>query len=162
MDLNFNLYLNKAENELKLAEIILKLSENKEIQLSIFKISQPDTYFSSVISHSYYCIFYSAKAYLLKKNIKTKPPEEHKKTYNEFANFVKNGVLDKELLLIYEDAIVKAENLLEIFKTEKKKRGEFTYQKLPQANRQPASESLENARKFFKIIYNLLKLEKFR
>ena len=156
MDLNYKLYLERADNELKLAEIIFNLSENKELQLNIFKISDPETYFSSVISHSYYCIFYCAKAYLAKKGIKTYPPEEHKKTYEEFANFVKKGVLDKELLVIYENELIKAESLLEIFKIEKKKRGEFTYKKLPQANKQPASESLENSRKFFKYIYNIL------
>ena len=157
MGLDFNLYLDKAENELKLAEIIFNLSKNKEIQFSVFKISDPETYFSSVITHSYYCIFYCAKAYLIKKEIKTSLPEEHKKTYNEFSNFVKKGVLDKELLSIYQNELIKAENLLDIFRKEKKKRGEFTYKKLPQANQEPASESLENARKFFKLIYNIIK-----
>jgi hypothetical protein len=38
---------------------------------------------------------------------------------------------------------------------EKKKRGEFTYQKLSQANLEPAKESLKNARTFFKHVYNL-------
>lgn len=156
MDLNYKLYIERANNELKLAEIIFNLSENKEVQLNIFKISDPETYFSSVITHAYYCIFYSAKAYLAKKDIKTKPPEEHRKTYEEFSNFVEKGILDKELIVIYKNELIKAELLLEIFKTEKKKRGKFTYQKLPQANKEPAFESLENARKFFKYIYNIL------
>lgn len=159
MDLNYKLYIERANNELKLAEIIFNLSENKEVQLNIFKIADPETYFSSVISHAYYCIFYCAKAYLAKRGIKTKPPEEHKKTYEEFSKFVEEGILDKELLIIYENELIKAENLLEIFKKEKKKRGKFTYQKLPQANKQPAFESLENSKKFFKSIYNILGLK---
>jgi len=51
---------------------------------------------------------------------------------------------------------IKAEELLGIFKREKSKRGEFTYQKLPQANLYPARESLENAETFFKNINLIL------
>ena len=63
--------------------------------------------------------------------------------------------MDKELLKIYDDIIVKANTLLGIFKIEKKKRGEFTYQKLSQANLEPANKSLENAKIFFKHIRKL-------
>ncbi len=66
------------------------------------KIEEPETYYSSVISHAYYCIFYSAKAYLAKKGIKTEAPEEHKKTSNEFSKLVFQGIIDKELLTIYD------------------------------------------------------------
>lgn len=155
MDLNYNLYLERARNETKLADIILFVSGDKNLQINTFKIETPDTYYSAVISHSYYCIFYSAKAYLLKKGIKITMPNEHKKTLKAFKRFVKMGIVDKELLRIYEEALIKAETLLNIFKTEKKNRGEFTYQKLAQANKEPASQSLENAKIFFKSIYNL-------
>jgi uncharacterized protein (UPF0332 family) len=155
MDLNYNLYLERANNEIKLADIILFVSGDKNLQINTFKIEEPDTYYSAVISHAYYCIFYSAKAYLMKKGIRTKMPNEHKKTYELFKRFVRQGVLDKELLRLYEDVLIKAETLLNIFKIEKKNRGEFTYQKLAQANKDPASKSLENAKIFFKSIYNL-------
>src|SRR3989339_181717 len=135
MDLNYNLYLERANNEIKFADIALFVSNNKKIQTDVMKIEEPETYYSSVISHSYYCIFYSAKAYLAKKGIKTEPPEEHKK--------------------IYDEIIVKADTLLGIFKIEKKKRGEFTYQKLVQANLEPANKSLENAKTFLKHIRKL-------
>ena len=157
MDLNFNLYLERANNEIKLADIILIVSEDKNLQINNFKIEEPETYYSSVITHAYYCIFYSAKAYLASKGIKTSAPEEHKKTYEEFRKFVLNGVLDKELLLIYEDLKIKAEDLLIVFNREKTKRGKFTYQKLPQANQEPARESDERAKLFFRTIYNILK-----
>ena len=121
----------------------------------MFKIEQPETYYSSVISHAYYCIFYSAKAYLAKKGIKTEAPEEHKKTYEEFKRLVFLGTVDKELLKIYDEIIVKADTLLGIFKIEKKKRREFTYQKLAQANLEPANKSLENAKTFLKHIRKL-------
>ncbi|MEK6891092.1 MAG: HEPN domain-containing protein [Nanoarchaeota archaeon] len=155
MDLNYKLYLERAENEIKLSEIIMSISNDSSLQLNVFKIDNSATFFSAVISHSYYSIFYSAKAYLLKKGIKTKPPEEHKKTYKEFRKFVEKGIIDQELLKIYEEVLVKADNLLGIFKVEKKKRGEFTYEKLPQANLEPAQDSLENSKFFFKHIRKL-------
>ena len=155
MDLNYKLYLERANNEIKFAEIGFFVSNDKNLQIDVFKIEQPETYYSSVISHSYYCIFYSAKSYLAKKGIKTEVPEEHKKTYNEFKKLVLQGIVDKELLAIYDDIMIKADNLLGIFKTEKKKRGTFTYQKLSQANLEPAKESLENAKTFFKHIRKL-------
>jgi len=155
MDSYTKLYLERGNNELKLAEILMQLSINKDIQMKIPSISKPDTYFSSVISHAYYSIFYTAKAYLVVKGIITKSPQEHKKTYNEFRKLVSIGVVDKELLRLYEEVLVKAEELLGIFKIEKKKRGEFTYQRISQANLDPAKESLENAKTFLKHIYDL-------
>ena len=91
MDLNYKLYLERANNEIKFADIALFVSNNKDIQIDVMKIDEPETYYSSVISHSYYCIFYASKAYLAKKEIKTGPPEEHKKTYEEFKNLVFQG-----------------------------------------------------------------------
>lgn len=155
MDLNYKLYLERATNEIKFADIALFVSNNKNIQVDVMKIAEPETYYSSVISHAYYCIFYSAKAYLAKKGIKTSAPEEHKKTYRVFKKLVFRGIVDKELLKIYDDIIVKADTLLGIFKAEKQKRGEFTYQKLSQANLKPATESLENAKIFLKHITKL-------
>ena len=155
MDSDTKLYLERAGNELKLAEIIMQMSINKDLQTKIPTIDKPDTYFSSVISHAYYSIFYTAKAYLIMKGIITKAPEEHKKTYDEFRRLVSQGIVDKELLRLYEEVLVKAEELLGIFKIEKKKRGEFTYQRIAQANLEPAKESLENAKTFLKHIYDL-------
>jgi len=155
MDLNYSLYLERANNEIKFADIALFVSNNKNVQTNVMKIEEPETYYSAVISHAYYCIFYSAKAYLAKKGIKTEAPEEHKKTYEEFKRLVFQGIVDKELLKIYDDIIIKADTLLGIFKAEKKKRGEFTYQKLSQANLEPANKSLENAKTFLKHIRKL-------
>lgn len=154
MDSAFKLYLKRAQNELNLSLIVMKISDDKELQVSVFKM-QSDTYYSAVISHAYYCIFYAAKAYLLTKGIKTEAPEEHKKTFEEFSKFVEQGEIDVELLKIYEKMLIKADTLLHIFELEKGKRGKFTYRTLPQANREPAKESIENAQTFFKHIYNL-------
>lgn len=151
------LYIKRAENELKLAGIIFAISEDLNIQADNFDIKDPETYYSSVITHSYYCIFYSAKAYLLTKKLRTEPPQEHKKTLQEFRRLVQLGVIDRELLKIYENIVIKADALLNIFKQEKGKRGKFTYRILPQANKEPAKESIDNAQIFFSHIYNILK-----
>lgn len=84
------LYLERSENELNLADIIMKISSDKTLQLEKFDITKEDTYFSEVISHAYYSIFYCAKAYLLLKGIKTMPPSEHKKAYDCFKILVVN------------------------------------------------------------------------
>lgn len=154
MDSEHKIYLERAENELNLSSILQKLSENPKMQTEIFEMKQ-DTYYSAVISHAYYSIFYSAKAYLLLKKIKTRAPEEHKKTFYEFSKFVKKGILDIELLRIYQSALIKANTLLNIFETEKIKRGQFTYKRMPQANQEPAKESIKNAKTFFSSIFNL-------
>lgn len=154
MDSLFKLYLKRAQNELNLSSVVMKVSDDKEMQVSVFKV-QEDTYYSAVISHAYYSIFYAAKAYLLTKGVKTQPPEEHKKTLEEFRILAGKGVVDVELLKLYEKMVVKAETLLNIFQLEKRKRGKFTYRTLPQANREPAKESIENAQTFFRHIYNL-------
>lgn len=110
-----------------------------------------------MISHSYYCIFFSAKAILAEEDIETAAPEVHKKTIEAFENsLVKTGKLDTQLLTIYKKMMIRADELLGIFSKEKKKRGEFTYQKLPQANRDPAQESFDNASLFFKNIGKIL------
>jgi len=150
------LYLERAENELELAKVIFRLTDDKRIQEEVFHLRQPLTFFSAVIAHSYYSIFYAAKAYSLRKGVRTAPPEEHRKTYEAFRSWVEDGSLDVELLRMYERVMVRADTLLEIFSAERKKRGEYTYQRMPQANRLPAEESLTHARTFFKHIFNVV------
>ncbi|MBU0760375.1 MAG: HEPN domain-containing protein [Nanoarchaeota archaeon] len=157
MESQIKLYLERAENEIVLSETLFKISSDEKIQADVFSIDKETTFYSAVISHAYYCIFYSAKSYLLSKGIKTKSPREHSKTYLEFKKFAEEGVLDKELLDIYDEEFSKAEILLKIFGEERKKRGQFTYEVLPQANKTPAKESIEHGQKFFKMIYNLLR-----
>ena len=150
------LYIKRSENELKLASIIYKISKNPKIQRDTFDMADPETYYSATIAHSYYSIFYMARAYLSIKGIIITAPKEHKKTFEEFKKFVDNGELDVELLKIYQKAIIRAEVLLGILKEEKSKRGEFTYRTLPQANETPAQESIKNAQFFYKHIYAVL------
>ncbi len=151
------IYLSRAENELVTAEILFRTSQEEKLQKEEFHLEKEFTFYSSVIGHTYYCIFYSAKAILLEQGVKTQAPEVHKKTIEAFDNYlVKTGKLDVGLLSIYKKLVLRAEVLLDIFDKEKKKRGQFTYQKLSQANLEPAKESLDNASLFYKNIRNLL------
>lgn len=150
------LYIDRAKNELDLAKAIFRLSGDSKLKME-FELKGDTTFFSNVIGISYYCIFYSAKALLCNLGIETEPPEEHKKTLEEFEKLAISGKIDIELLKIYKSIVVKADELLGIFKKEKSKRGTFTYKKLPQANLEPAKESIGNAEKFFKNINLILR-----
>lgn len=155
MDSEVSIYLKRAENELILAKTNFNISTKLDLK-KIHGIPLEKTFFTNVISESYYSIFYSAKAYLASKNIKTKAPEEHKKTYLEFSNFVDSGELFRELVDIYDIETEKASVLLKIFFNEKKKRGTFVYNIKSEANIPIALESLANAKKFISVIKNLI------
>jgi uncharacterized protein (UPF0332 family) len=157
MDSEVSIYSGRAENELRLAVGLLRLSQDNAIKDDL-GVNREDTFYSAAISHAYYAIFYSAKALLLTKSIKTTSPFVHKKTFEEFKrNFVDNGELDVELLKIYDRILVRADELLGLYKTEKSKRGTFTYKTIAQANLEPANESVDNSRKFLINIKNILK-----
>lgn len=152
MDSGVNLLLDRADNELLAARSLHKLSEDNKLKTDVLLPPQT-TFYSSVISHSYYCIFYSAKAYLLYKNIKLSSEQgQHQQVYFKFKQLVQKGILQKELLEIYEDIKLKAEKLLEILHEEKEKRKIFAYQTIPQANKLPAEDSIKNASFFISHI----------
>lgn len=157
MDSKVSLLMDRVENEISAAQALKKLSE--EIQLKKeFEFSPSISFYSSVISHSYYAIFYCAKAYLTSRNIQLKSKQgQHQQVYFEFKKLVGKGVVDKELLRIYEEVKVKAESLLDILKTERAKRTNFTYETIPQANKQPAEDSLNNALFFISHIKEILR-----
>lgn len=91
MDTMVDALIKRADTEMMLAEKLKILSEEIEAK-KFMKIPENVTFYSSVISHSYYAIFYAAKAILLAKDIKTSAPEIHKKTFEEFKkNLVDNG-----------------------------------------------------------------------
>jgi uncharacterized protein (UPF0332 family) len=149
MDTKAEMFMKRSRNEIN-ASILLLNSSNNNI-LNHFGIPKEETFYSATISHSYYSIFYCAKAMLLTLGIDTKSPEVHKKTYDEFKKrLIDTGILDTKLFMIYKSVMIRAELLLQIFEEEKRKRGKFTYQTIPQANLQPAEESLANAKTFFK------------
>jgi len=150
------LYLQRAENELVVAQILFDISSNTTLQKEQFKLEKEFTFYSPVIGHSYYSIFYTAKAYLIMKGIVTKAPEEHKKTYEEFKKLVYSNKLRDQLLEIYEKETEKAEVLLKIFFSEKRKRGIFTYNVKSEANIPSAMESIENAKTFISSINEII------
>ncbi|MCX6706588.1 MAG: hypothetical protein NT001_00390 [Candidatus Woesearchaeota archaeon] len=49
------LYLERAQNEFELARIIIQITGDEKMQKEVFKVSSPLTFYSAVISHSYYC-----------------------------------------------------------------------------------------------------------
>ncbi len=156
MDSMVKIFLERADNEILAAESLKKLSEETNTKEK-FELPSKITFYSAVISHSYYAIFYSAKAILLVKNIKTAVPEVHKKTFELFKTvLVDTGILDIKLLEIYKEIVVKADELLEIFREEKWKRGNFTYKTIPQANKEPAENSLNNAKTFVSNISKII------
>jgi len=156
MDLMVKVYLERGENELLAAKVLKRVTEEPQTK-KYLELEEGTTFYSSVISHAYYSIFYTAKATLLTKGIKTEMPDVHKKTYELFkAEFVDSGILDIELLNIYQKMIVRADELLQIFKDEKWKRGHFTYQTIPQANKEPAEQSVQHALTFLKNIKLIL------
>src|SRR3989344_4040954 len=114
MDIKVKGYLDRAENELVLAKANFELSTKEKIK-SKLAVPLNKTFFNNVISESYYAIFYSAKAFLLSLNIETEPPEEHKKTYEEFKKIIKSKKLDQQLAQVYDEEADKAETLLRIF-----------------------------------------------
>ena len=157
MDSEVKIFLKRAENELRLAKALFILSTEDSIKVNL-EANKEDTFYSAAISHAYYAIFYSTKALLLTKKIKTSSPNVHKTTLEEFKKtFVDTGVLDFELLKIYNKMIIRADELLGLFKVEKNKRGDFTYKTIAQANIDPAKDSIEHARKFLTNIRAVIK-----
>ena len=146
------LLLERADTEIVLAEIVQTLSDEPQRQQTL-TTKQPRTFYSAVITHAYYAIFYSAKAYLETKGIVTQPPHEHSQVLEAFTTYVRSGELDVELLNVYKELLLRADELLGILSDERGKRGKYTYRTLPQANKEPAQESLARAKKFYKTMY---------
>ncbi|MFH1511268.1 MAG: hypothetical protein ABIF10_06255 [Candidatus Woesearchaeota archaeon] len=150
MDSKVEMYVKRARTEIDSAKVLYEVSTKVQIK-EILGLDEDLTCYSGVISHSYYAIFYCAKAMIESRNIQTIAPEIHKKTFNEFKKqFIDTGLLDASLLVIYKELIIRAETLLAIYREEKRKRGQFTYNTIPQANKDPAEQSIRNARTFFK------------
>lgn len=157
MDIRVSGYLNRAENQLIIAKANFELSVNDKAKEVVF-IPLDKTFFNNVISESYYAIFYTAKAYLISLGIQTSPPEEHKKTYEEFNKLVKDKKIDKELFEIYEEESNKAETLLKIFFDEKRNRGRFTYNLNANANKPFAEQSIKNSIFFVSTLKKIIEM----
>ncbi len=161
MDSTIDLFIKRADNELVLTAIVNRISQETSLKKDVFKIAEELTFYSAVIEHAYYAIFHSAKAYLISQGITFANKQgQHQKVYHKFRLLVKKDVVDKSLLAMYEEVKGRADELLGILHDERKKRGEFTYEKLPQANREPAEQSLINARHFVSHIKSFIEKHK--
>ncbi len=78
---NFKICLERADNELYLAGSIQILSDNSKLKKEYFNLEESITFYSAVISHAYYAIFYSAKAYLISKGIDIPEQGQHQHVY---------------------------------------------------------------------------------
>lgn len=153
MDLEVDLLIKRAENELMAANTLQKISNDALLKTSAELL--PDiTFYSSVISHAYYSIFYSARAYVMKKRISLPEQGQHQAVYFGFKKLVREGKIAQELLMLYDEVRIKAETLLEIFEIEEENRTKFTYKTLSQANKEPA----ENSSKMHKFFYHILEI----
>ena len=116
MDSEVKLLLDRADNELLAAKVLRSISEEDALKNNL-AVPEKTTFYSSVISHSYYSIFYSARAALLSVGIKISAPFIHNKAYDKFKNaFVDSGKLDKYIMEAYEKMLMRAEDLLQIMK----------------------------------------------
>ena len=106
-----DLLLKRAENEIVTAEKLKRMSEDSETK-TFMEVPKDMTFYSAVISHSYYAIFYSVNALLLTRGMKTSAPSVHLKTFKAFKKqFVNTGILDKKLFEIYRGPSCKSRHL---------------------------------------------------
>ena len=84
MDSKVRLLMDRAENEILAAQALKRLSEENSLK-SEFNFPISTSFYSNVISHSYYAIFYIAKAYLLAKNVPLLSTQgQYQQVYFEF------------------------------------------------------------------------------
>lgn len=157
MDSEVKIMIDRADNELIAAKALKKLSEDAKAQQEL-NVPNKTTFYSSVISHSYYSIFYAARAYLISKKIKLSSEQGvHQQVYFQFKKAIVEEPAGKDMLELYEEIKTKAEVLLDILTDEKMKRKRFTYETISQANKSPAEESIKNASTFFSHILGFIK-----
>ncbi|MBD3310722.1 HEPN domain-containing protein [Candidatus Woesearchaeota archaeon] len=87
----------RAENELKHAETIFKVSDSKELKKELELLEQ-DTFYSGVITHAYYAIFYATKALLLKYKVRTRAQTSTKQQWTHLHTILS---LTESLILNY-------------------------------------------------------------
>jgi len=74
------------------------------------------------------------------------------------STFFSNVICNSYYCIFYSaKALLRSRNIFTKPPEEHRKRGKFTYQKLPQANLRPAKESADNAEKFYRNISLIMK-----
>ena len=151
------LLIKKANNNLKLAKIVFDISSNSK-QKANHKLLEGDSFYDWVIITSYYAMFHITHSLLATKKIRIRNIRVHEATLYAFAHhFILTKELEDDLFLMYEDAEARANQLFNELSEEKQKRGQFTYERLPKANKEPAEESLNNAIKFVRDIESIVR-----
>ena len=149
MDSEVRLLLDRANNELLAAKALNKISEEDTLKRNLAVPAQT-TFYSSVISHAYYSIFYSARAALLSVGIVISAPFIHNKAYDKFKKaFVDSGKLDKHILEAYETMLIRAEDLLQIMKDEKIKKRQVYIQNIPSGKQRSCRRFNKQCNPFF-------------
>lgn len=161
-------FLKNAEDSLNSANALFELSTNPEKQKSMGFASFNG--FLWVVNASYYSMFYMARALLENEGIKIKADSyTHAIAFDAFVHyFYLTGKLQKKLLDDFleakEDAAEilgkqRADELVEEYFFEKRKRATFTYQMGAIAIQSKAKTSLERAQKFSREMRKMIKRE---
>ena len=158
-------FLKNAENSMDSAKVLFEISTEEEKQKLLGFTSFNGLLW--VVNTSYYSMFYMARALLENEGIQIKTELSiHSVTFDALIVFFYiNGKLEKELLKDFleakEDASQalgkqKADELIEDYFFEKRKRATFTYEMGEILLQSKAKTSLERAQKFRREIKRIL------
>lgn len=154
------LMFGKAQNNLKVANIIFEISTSKSMK-AILKLREQDSFYDWTIQAAYYAMFHAVNALLATKKIKISD-KVHVSTYYSFGkHFINTNELADELFVMYGKTEEKALKLFSSLAEEKKKRGAATYERLPKMNLEPAKESIDNAKELVGVIGDILAKNRF-
>ncbi len=162
-------FLKNADDSIDSAKILFEISTDAEKQKLLGFTSFNGLLWT--VNASYYSMFYMARALLENEGIKIKTDlSVHTVTFDAIVYyFYLTGKLQKELLDDFveakEDAAEllgkqKADELMEEYFFEKKKRGTFTYEAGEIVIRSKAKTSLERAQKFRREIKKIIEKRK--
>ena len=158
-------FMKNADDAIDSAKLLFEVSTNKEKQKTLGLTNFNGLLW--VVNASYYSMFYIARAILESEGIKIKTEKSiHSVTFDAIIHyFYLTGRLQKELIEDYinakEDSTEilgkqKADELIEDYFLEKRKRGSFTYNMGSILIKTKAKTSLQRARKFRKEIKKII------
>jgi len=154
---NFNLYLQdglvvkKKEFEQRIFNI-LENNANESLKIAEKLFDNQDSWLWAIVT-SYYSMYYIANAVLYKMGYKVGEKIAHKVTADCLIALVRNK-LKASLLEQYEEmqkealAGIKADEIIQSFDYERKKRSIFQYETTEEVKQEKAKVSLERAKEF--------------
>ena len=162
---NFNLYLQdglvskKKEFEQRIFNI-LENNANESLKIAEMLFANQDSRLWTIVT-SYYSMYYIANAVLYKMGYKVGEKIPHKVTADCLIALVR-GKLKASLLEQYEEmqqdalAGIKADEIIQSFDYERKKRSIFQYETSEEAKQEKAKASLERAKEFMNEMKKLI------